>query len=190
MESISGRVTHSKTGTEVFKICCENLTEEDFKVFTRSELLLWLHLKCFLQSKRKISFPDIENLYSLSIQDQEEMKKKLDEADMETQKFACVSGSSKHCEVFIHYLSRNEEPCKNCSKNISKGELCISIFDDSQNNEVIHSWSHADCFIKQKQKSRFLADSISHDTWFYQFETSRQPMIEKSRRTRGSWIQT
>lgn len=104
---------------------------------------MWNHASCILRKAKQIkSIDDVEGLELLRWEDQQKIRKYVDEGAVASNSTAAVN---VECGVEVSPSAR--ATCKICSQKIAKGELRISTKPEGQGARAL-SWNHAKCYLE------------------------------------------
>lgn len=113
---------------------------------------MWNHASCILKKANQIKFiDDVEGIESLRWEDQQRIRKYVEEGGGGGDDGASVSGppsakAAKAMEYGIELSQTSRATCKSCSEKIMKGEVRISSKPDGQGPRGL-AWHHANCFM-------------------------------------------
>ncbi|KAH6813661.1 polymerase 2 [Perilla frutescens var. frutescens] len=104
---------------------------------------MWNHAGCILRKPKQIKLvDDVEGLELLRWDDQQKIRKYVDEGAVASNSTAAVS---VECGVEVSPSAR--ATCRICSQKIAKGELRISTKPEGQGARAL-SWNHAKCYME------------------------------------------
>ncbi|GIY31587.1 poly polymerase 1 [Caerostris darwini] len=187
-------VEYAKSGRASCKKCKENIAKDALRmaVLVQSHMYdgkmpLWHHWKCFFQKKNKLqNVSEIANFDNLRWEDQEKIKKQLAEGGKGSGGNGSES-SSKNSDFSVEYAKSNKSTCRGCGEKILKGEVRISILDDSPDSRYGPTplWRHVDCFVKDQQKLGF-SDSADKLPGYNTLKKEDQEMVIEKIGTKGT----
>ncbi|XP_076286203.1 poly-(ADP-ribose) polymerase [Lasioglossum baleicum] len=131
-----------------------------------SKVPRWYHAACFFVKQRPKSAADIANFDNIRWEDQQDVKKKIEEAHAlpaptgRGRKRASAAKSAGVAKDFtIQYSKSNRATCIGCEEKIVQSEIRVSKKDfESEHGRKyggIDRWYHFECFVKLRQELEF-----------------------------------
>ncbi|KAG7202334.1 hypothetical protein KM043_018664 [Ampulex compressa] len=125
----------------------------------------WYHWQCFFLKQRPKSSADIANFDNIRWEDQQEIKKKIEESS----KLPAVTtgrgkkrgakNSGAFSDFTVQYAKSSQSTCKGCEEKIIKGEIRVGKkdFESAEGRKYggIDRWHHLECFAKLRATLEF-----------------------------------
>lgn len=122
----------------------------------------WYHVKCFFLKQRPKSTADIAGFDEIRNDDQDEVRKKIEECLKTTAptsgkgrkrtKAAGAGAGSGSGDFKVEYAKSNKSTCRGCNEKIIKSEIRISKKDyeseEARRFGGLDRWHHVECFAK------------------------------------------
>ncbi|XP_010522166.1 PREDICTED: poly [ADP-ribose] polymerase 1 [Tarenaya hassleriana] len=106
---------------------------------------MWHHADCILKKAKQIkSVDDVEGIESLRWEDQQKIRKYVEEAEPGSSK---NDGGTEKLEYGIEVSKTSRANCRKCSQKIMKGEVRIYSKPEGVGNKQV-MWHHAKCFLE------------------------------------------
>ncbi|XP_033328280.2 poly-(ADP-ribose) polymerase [Megalopta genalis] len=127
----------------------------------------WYHSTCFFLKQRPKTVADIANFDNIRWDDQQDVKKKIEEASLlpplpagKGRKRASTANDGGVVKDFlVQYAKSSKSTCKGCEEKIVQGEIRVSKKDfESEHGRKyggIDRWYHFECFVKIRQELEF-----------------------------------
>lgn len=133
----------------------------------------WYHYECFFKKQKIRNVAEISNFESIRWEDQENIKKKIDERlpgvnpDLKTDGLKTggerskkrKSVKKKNEDFAIQYAKSSRSECKGCGEKIIKGDIRISKkdyeSDEARRFGGLDKWHHVECFVKLRNDLEF-----------------------------------
>ncbi|XP_047370272.1 poly [ADP-ribose] polymerase [Vespa velutina] len=176
-DSLPYLVEYAKSSRASCKNCKSSIMKDSLRIATVVQspvfdgtITKWYHPKCFFEKQRPKSIADIANFDSIRWEDQEDIKKNIEEAGKlpvttgKGKKRAKVTGLSQ--DFSIEYAKSSRAMCRGCEEKIVKSEIRISKkdfeSDEGRKYGGIDRWYHLECFVKIRTELEFFdqADSL------------------------------
>ncbi|XP_032677618.1 poly [ADP-ribose] polymerase [Odontomachus brunneus] len=165
------RVEYAKSDRSSCQACKKSISKLSLRLATvvqspvhDGKIPRWYHANCFFLKQRPKSTADIDCFDQIRNEDQEQIKKKLEEA----LKAPPVSGKGKKRanaaksgsgDFKVEYAKSNKSTCKGCEEKIIKGETRISKKDfesaEARKYGGIDRWYHVECFAKLRAELEY-----------------------------------
>ncbi|XP_020247159.1 poly [ADP-ribose] polymerase 1 isoform X2 [Asparagus officinalis] len=146
------RAEYAKSGRSSCKTCKSVIDKDQLrlgKMVTAKQfdgfMPMWNHASCVLKKAKQIkSFDDVEGIDLLRWEDQQKIRKYVEDGSMQTTSTGTAIADSE-CAIEVSQTSR--ATCKRCNEKIIKGTVRISTKPEGQGARGV-AWHHVHCFIQ------------------------------------------
>ncbi|XP_015184102.1 PREDICTED: poly [ADP-ribose] polymerase [Polistes dominula] len=133
----------------------------------------WYHPNCFFAKQRPKSIADIANFDGIRWEDQESVKKSIEEGNHQNVAAPAKKGKKRgkgadaSSDFSIQYAKSSRAMCRGCEEKIMKEEIRISKKDfeseEARRYGGLDRWYHLECFVKLRKELEFFdqADSLA-----------------------------
>ncbi|KAK2581903.1 hypothetical protein KPH14_002360 [Odynerus spinipes] len=171
-------VEYAKSSRASCKNCNSSIMKDSLRIATVVQSSMydgmvtrWYHPDCFFQKQRPSSTADIAQFDNIRWEDQQDIKKRIEEAAKgpapkgKGKKRGKGAGASQ--DFSIEYAKSSRAMCRGCEEKIIKGEIRVSKKDfeseEARRYGGIDRWYHLECFAKLRTELAFFeqGDSIN-----------------------------
>ncbi|KAG5673403.1 hypothetical protein PVAND_003458 [Polypedilum vanderplanki] len=185
MEELPYKVEYAKTGRAKCRGCKINIEKDELRLaalvqsfFHDGKDCHWFHLNCFFQKHRPKAIDDIDHFEEIRIEDQENIRQKLDATKgillpepkgkkkgkkraAEDSKTAAFNATALN-DFGVEYAKSGRSACAGCGNNIMVNEVRIKKMDYTTEVGMKFGgqpfWHHVDCFAKIRGDYNFYLD--------------------------------
>ncbi|KAI4498125.1 hypothetical protein M0802_006611 [Mischocyttarus mexicanus] len=171
-------VEYAKSSRSSCKNCHSSIVKDSLRIATVVQspvfdgaITKWYHSNCFFQKQRPKSSSDIANFDSIRWEDQQDIKKNIEEGGKlpaPTKKGKKRGkGADASSDFSIEYAKSSRAMCRGCEEKIMKEEVRISKkdyeSDEARRYGGLDRWYHLECFVKLRTELEFFdqADSLA-----------------------------
>uniref|UniRef100_A0A1I8NDN9 Poly [ADP-ribose] polymerase n=1 Tax=Musca domestica TaxID=7370 RepID=A0A1I8NDN9_MUSDO len=159
------KAEYAKTGRAGCKGCKTNIGQGSLRIaamvqsaFHDGKQPNWFHESCFFKKQRPGSVGDVENFESLRFEDQERIRKKIDECSSVVESLGSSKGGKKRNiaensaikDFGLEYAKSGRAACRGCELKILKGQIRIrkTVYDTEVGMKYGGQplWHHVECF--------------------------------------------
>ncbi|XP_058807262.1 poly [ADP-ribose] polymerase [Phymastichus coffea] len=173
-------VEYSKSGRAMCNVCKNAIAKDILRLatvvqspFHDGKLVKWYHANCFFQKQRPKTTGDIAHFDSIRWEDQEYIKKRIEEGGAAgtaaiaaattsgkgRKRSKAAGGAAANADFKAEYAKSNRSKCRGCEETIIKGEIRLSKKDyeseDARRYGGLDRWYHVDCFVKLRSELQF-----------------------------------
>lgn len=171
-------VEYAKSSRSSCKNCHSSIMKDSLRIATVVQspvfdgaITKWYHPNCFFIKQRPKSSADIANFDAIRWEDQQDIKKNIEEAGKlpaPTKKGKKRGkGADVSSDFSIEYAKSSRAMCRGCEEKILKEEIRISKKDfeseEARRYGGLDRWYHLQCFVKLRKELEFFdqADSLA-----------------------------
>ncbi|XP_061389126.1 poly [ADP-ribose] polymerase [Musca vetustissima] len=159
------KAEYAKTGRAGCKGCKSNIGQGSLRIaamvqsaFHDGKQPNWYHESCFFKKQRPGSVGDVENFESLRFEDQERIRKKIDECGSVVVSVGSSKGGTKRTKTEnsalkdfgLEYAKSGRAACRGCEQKILKDQIRIrkTVYDTEVGMKYGGQplWHHVECF--------------------------------------------